>query len=127
MRIIGLMVVIVLAGMAYIRLVPVKYTLSELPSEIGDYPAAGGFTAVRELSETVNAATVEAVMIAFPRTVKIAEAPLVFVTRSRVFGFPDVTVVTEDAGHLAVSGNLVYGQGDLGVNRARILALLSAL
>jgi len=127
MRILGRFVLILVTGLAYIRLAPVKVTLTKFPSAVGDYAVAGGFTAVREISGSVNAATVEAAMLALPRTVKVADAPPTFITRSRVFGFPDVTVVAEEAGHLVVSGNLVYGRGDLGVNRARILALLSAL
>ena len=58
---------------------------------------------------------------------KVASDPLTFVTRSRVIGFPDVTVVEERDGKLAISAHLVYGGSDLGVNKARVLALLASL
>lgn len=127
MRIILAILVVVVGALAYVRLAPVKLTAVALPTAVGDYPEAGGFTAVRDVSDAMNLATVEAAMLALPRTVKVASDPLTFVTRSRVIGFPDVTVVEERDGKLAISAHLVYGGSDLGVNKARVLALLASL
>ena len=51
-----------------------------------------------------------------------------FVARSAVFNFPDLIAVqvTPDSG-LILWSRSVYGHGDLGVNRKRLLAWLAAL
>ena len=51
-----------------------------------------------------------------------------FVARSAVFNFPDLIAVqvTPDSG-LVLWSRSVYGEGDLGVNRKRLLAWLAAL
>lgn len=60
---------------------------------------------------------------------------ITFVTRSRLWGFPDYTtvkslVLTDGQSTLAIHGRARFGQSDLGVNRARVgqwLQLLQAL
>lgn len=132
MRLLGFIFLLVAAGMAYIRLAPINpaaFSLGEFPKVVGDLDVAGSFTAVRLLEgradETI--AKISAAMLALPRTVAANENPLAFVTRSAVFGFPDVTVVSVQNGHLIVRGRLVYGKSDLGVNKARVLRILDAL
>lgn len=127
MRILLAILVIVAGAMVYFRLAPVKFTRVEMPAALGDYPTAGGFTAVRALTERVTLDAVTAAMLALPRTTQVADAPLTFITRSRGFGFPDVTVLEVRDGTLAVSGHLVYGKSDLGVNQKRILQVLASL
>lgn len=127
MRVIGIVLVILVGAMAYIRLAPVKFVAREFPSVVGEYPETGGFTAVVALSDRVNLASVEAAMLALPRTRKIKSDLPTFVTRSRVFGFPDVTVLMVQDGTLVLSGHLVYGGSDFGVNRARISQVLASL
>lgn len=127
MRILLAILVVVVGALAYVRLAPVKLTATAMPTAVGDYPEAGGFTAVRDVNEAVTLEAVEAAMLALPRTVKVANDPLTFVTRSRVIGFPDVTVVQERDGMLAISAHLVYGSSDFKVNKTRVLALLASL
>lgn len=132
MRIIGVLFVILAAGMAYIRFAPInfaRFASESMPTEEGDYPEAGGMTVVRPLKgdATDVLAKVRKLMLDMPSTVVVAEAPLMFVTRSRMFGFPDVTTVVARDGILVVRGHLVYGLSDLGANKARIMRILNAL
>lgn len=50
-----------------------------------------------------------------------------FVTRSRLFGFPDIIRVWRTEGLLHIHSHLVIGTSDLGVNAARVDAWLKAL
>ena len=132
MRIVGILILVALAGLAYIRFAPVNLgavSLADLPTAIGDYDAAGGFTAVRKVQgDPVEVLTrTKAAMLALPSTKVVSEVPLTFVTRSKVFGFPDVTVAMVQDGVLILRGHLVYGASDLGVNKARILRILERL
>lgn len=80
--------------------------------------------------------TLRAVAAAEPRTYLAAEYPnrrqSHYVVRSAVFNFPDlITVAAMDeasgASTLLLWSRSVYGQSDLGVNRARLTAWLAAL
>jgi uncharacterized protein (DUF1499 family) len=50
-----------------------------------------------------------------------------YVTRSKVFGFPDYTTVQQDGNQLKIYARLRFGRSDLGVNRARVTGWLDAL
>lgn len=127
---VGLIVLaVVTAGlMIWVRSVSVPaeihHAAGEMPAE-GDHPREGGFTAVRGVADP-RAALRDLVgrIERTPRTSRlagsIAEGHASFVTRSRIWGFPDVTNVWIDDDRLAIRGNLVIGRGDLGVNRRRI-------
>lgn len=132
MRFLVAILVIFVGGLVYVRLAPIKlnaYFKTDVPTEIGDYAQAGGFTAVRALEGAADEVLdrVATVMTALPHTKKISDAPLTFVTRSAFFGFPDVTQVTVANEHLILRGHLVFGASDLGVNKARILAVLTSI
>ena len=45
---------------------------------------------------------------------------ITFVTRSRVFGFPDYTTLRHRDGRIEIWGRLRFGRSDLGVNARRI-------
>lgn len=142
---------VLLAGAAIVRvrpLLPETYhrDLVELISsgqrgqfsvgEGGDLPPAG----FDENAASV-AAALKAIIEATPRTTLLAgslseDSPqrsyhATYVTRSALWGFPDVTtveVVQADAGALvSMHGRLVYGEADFGVNEARVRAWLDAL
>jgi len=132
MRIFGLLVLVLVGGMAYIRLAPIKaaaFATDDLPRVVGDVEVAEGFTAVRPLNGETEAVLgrIKDAMMALPSTQLVSSDPLTFVTRSKVFGFPDVTVAVARDGLLIVRGHLVFGKNDLGVNKARILRILNAL
>ncbi len=77
----------------------------------------------------------ETAILSLPRTVRVAGGPeeghATYVTRSALWGFPDLTTVeavTEAGGtRLNLWGRLQMGKYDLGVNRDRILGLLTGL
>lgn len=100
---------------------------------------AGGDIAAVDVSG-VGPARVQQVVEATPRTGLLAGsltredggvARASYVTRSRFWGFPDVTVIElerRDAGlMLSMTGRLVYGVEDMGVNEARIRGWLDQL
>lgn len=78
---------------------------------------------------------VVAVAQAWPRTRvlfgSLDERRLSFVSRSRVWGFPDVTTVsareTETGTELTFYARLRFGGDDLGVNRARVKSWMAQL
>lgn len=129
MNIFSTAIVVLLLGAAgaaiYVRLAPVNITdTSQLPKNgPGDYALEGGHYAVRPL-ETVDLTALEAQIAATARTKPVSgsagDLPMVFVHRSLVWGFPDVTHVWVEADNVHIHSHLVYGKGDLGVNRKRM-------
>ena len=112
--------------MAFFHLVPVDASTGRPrpePASVGDYPKTGGFYAVRSADE-VDTAKLATVIEATARTHKLAEG--IFVTRSLLWGFPDIAHVWEEDGNVHVFSHLVYGRSDLGVNKKRVEAWLSA-
>lgn len=124
----------VMAAALWVRSVrpdPERYHTHPDTPPAGDYPADGGFTAVRTVPDpTATLARIYAIAEDSPRTQPLAgsldEGHVSVVTRSRVMGFPDVTNMWIDEGRVAVRGRLVLGRSDLGVNRARIRRWLDA-
>lgn len=136
MRILTIVILLVVAGMAYIRLAPmdpVRVHQTSAPRPPGDYAAPGGFTAVRTITAPAPQvlATLEQRALATPRTRLVAgsvdDGMITFITRSLVMGFPDYTTVWVDGDILTIHGRLRFGQSDLGVNRARVQDWLDTL
>lgn len=119
--------VVVMLGF-YVRRAPVPLIL-DVPRVEADTATSGGFTAVRPFDGDAEdlIARIMQIALATPRTQKLSDNPLQFVTRSRVIGFPDVTAVDVHGGVLIIHAHSVYGQSDLGVNKARILDWLDRL
>ena len=69
-------------------------------------------------------ARIDAIARATPRTTvlagSVAEGRITYVTRSRLWGFPDYTTVERSGDRITLFGRLRFGRGDMGVNRARI-------
>lgn len=59
-----------------------------------------------------------------PRTTVLAgsvsEGMITYVTRTKVFGFPDYTTVQQDGDTLRIYARLRFGRKDFGVNKARV-------
>lgn len=76
-------------------------------------------------------AALDAIIRDTPRTGVLAgsvdEGMITYVTRSRVFGFPDYTTVRQDGDMLEIYGRARFGQSDFGVNAARIDGWLQQL
>lgn len=129
MKWLGIAVIVVIAaGLGYIRLAPSDAARWHvLPGDIGDQTLEGG--AMRRL--TGDLAALDAIIRATPRTAvlagSVAEGMITYVTRSRVFGFPDYTTVRQTGDALEIYGRLRFGASDLGVNAARIDGWLEAL
>lgn len=117
--------VTVLFAASYVRFTAVTAASAPRPDARGpgDYPSEGGFYAVRTAG-AIDKAKLEATIREEPRT--IALEPGVFVSRSAIWSFPDITHVWEEDGHLHIASHLVYGRSDLGVNQRRVLRWLAA-
>lgn len=136
MRLLALLLLLVLALMAYIRLSPTRdtrwHTLPEV-TEPGDVSQPGGFLAVRRVNASAAEvlAAVEQRALATPRTTllkgSVAEGMMTFQTRSLIMGFPDYTTVAIKGDLLVIHGRLRFGRSDFGVNRARIADWLETL
>ncbi len=124
---------VLVLGLAYIRLAPVSPDRwhNEVITErdVGDFPATGRFHAVRNVDGDVFERIVQ-VGQSWPRTELIAgsldEGRVTFQTRTRLIGFPDFTTLHYDGGRLSLYARLRFGRDDFGVNKARVLAWLSA-
>lgn len=126
----------VVLGDAWVRLAPLdpaRWHQAAAPQPPGDYAGDNRFHAVRALTRPGPEvlADLDRLIRATPRTRVLAgsvQAGMVtYVTRSAVWGFPDLTTVTLEAGTLSIRGRARFGRGDLGVNRARIEGWLDAM
>ncbi|OYX41851.1 MAG: hypothetical protein B7Z02_14715 [Rhodobacterales bacterium 32-67-9] len=139
-----LLALIVLGGMAWIRLAPsdparwhVRPTGT--PSPGGPLvPVEGGAKAALALpGETTEAVLtrLDAIARATPRTTRLAGSPeegmITWITRSAIFGFPDYTTAAArmdgTATILALHARQRFGRRDFGVNAARLHDWLARL
>ena len=100
--------------------------------EPGDTTEPGGVHAVRLVEAPQNAlAQLDDVALATPRTRRlagsVADSHVSYVTRSALWGFPDVTNAWIEGDRLHIHGHLVFGGSDFGVNRKRIEGWLAEL
>lgn len=76
-------------------------------------------------------ASLDKVILATPRTVVLAGDPeaghVTYVTRSKLWGFPDYTTVQFVDGHTRLWGRLRFGRSDLSVNAKRLKVWIDAL
>lgn len=80
-------------------------------------------------------AAFDTVAMAEPRTIRlagsVAEGRVTYVSRSRLWGFPDYTTVAAEAGEggawLVIHGRARFGRSDLGVNADRVGRWVAAL
>ena len=127
----GLFLIAFVAFLFYVRFAPSDPTVWHVPVEAsGDADMAGG--ALRVIpADGDTLARADQYMLSLPRTEVLAGAVdrdrITYVTRSRVFGFPDYTTLEYVDGQLRAFARLRFGQSDLGVNRMRLEGLLAAL
>jgi hypothetical protein len=122
------LLILVGAALAYVRLAPSDAARwHRMPAEISDRDLAGG--AMRRAEGDL--AALDRVIRDTPRTRVLAgsvdEGMVTYVTRSRVFGFPDYTTVRQAGDTLEIYGRLRFGKSDMGVNAARIDGWLARL
>ncbi|MGX0975405.1 hypothetical protein ACSSVY_001107 [Roseovarius sp. MBR-51] len=126
--ILGLVLVGIVAVLAFVRLAPSDPARwHQMRDSVTNRDLDGG--AMREV--TGDLAALDAVIRATPRTEvlagDVAQGMITYVTRSRVFGFPDYTTVRQTGERLEIYGRLRFGKSDLGVNAARIDGWLQRL
>lgn len=126
-----ILLALVVVGAAYIRLAPDDAARWHVPVEASESRdlAGGAIRIVPGTDETF--ARIDRAARALPRTQVLAgsldEKRITYVTRSRVFGFPDYTTVELNDGELRLFARLRFGRSDMGVNAARLDGLLAAI
>nr|WP_298969746.1 DUF1499 domain-containing protein [uncultured Roseobacter sp.] len=131
-KMIGLaLAVLILGGMAYVRLSPMDPARWHQPVEMqADQDLSVGTVRVLAGGDALFRA-IDRQMRALPRTQVLAgsmeEGRVTYVTRSAVFGFPDATTVELRADEVRIFGRLRFGASDLGVNRKRLEGLIAAV
>ena len=116
-----ILVAAIVALLVFIRVAPSDPDRwHRMPENVTDSDLDSG--AMRTLEGDL--AALDAIIRDTPRTQVLAgslsEGMITYVTRSRVFGFPDYTTVRQDGDLLQIHGRLRFGKSDLGVNAARI-------
>ena len=116
-----ILVAAIVALLVFIRMAPSDPDRwHAMPDNVSDRDLDSG--AMRTLEGDL--AALDAIIRDTPRTQVLAgsvsEGMITYVTRSRVFGFPDYTTVLQDGDMLQIHGRLRFGKSDLGVNAARI-------
>jgi hypothetical protein len=125
---VGIILVLLVGGMLYVRLAPTDVARWHQPIEaVEDADLEGGAVRVVAVEEG-TLARVDAAARALDRTEPIAgsvaEGRITYRTRSKLIGFPDFTTVEYSDGTLKMFARLRFGASDLGVNAKRLERLL---
>jgi len=141
----AILAVAVVAFGAYVRLAPIDAARWHIdPSSVASPGSSGwlmradqGDAAGSVFTDTpeVVLAALNDIALATPRTKGIAgsveEGRITYMTRSRLWGFPDFTTVQivpgEGGASVAALARSRFGESDMGVNRARLEAWDAAL
>lgn len=126
-----ILIFIVLAFAAYVRLVPLsaeRFHTSISATNNKDIKGAS----IQIVQNTAGAMEkLDASLKALPRTTllagSIAEGHLTYVTRSKWIGFPDYTTLEQSGDTIKMFARLRFGRQDMGVNAARLRKLITAL
>lgn len=116
---------------AYVRLAPSDpERWHAMPQNVSDKNFASGAIRVVEAGpDGLN--RLDTVARAWPRTRVLAgsvgDGMITYVTRTRLWGFPDYTTVRQVGDRLELYARSRFGKGDHGVNRARLEAWLEKL
>jgi hypothetical protein len=115
----------------YVRLAPSDPgRWHAMPEEMDNLDMEGGVKRVVDAGEG-DLARLHDIAIATTRTRVLAgsveEGMITYVTRSRLFGFPDYTTIHLSENRIEIHARLRFGRSDLGVNAARVDAWLAAL
>jgi hypothetical protein len=123
---------LIAAFVLYVRLAPsdpARWHKAPPDLPLGDSAGLNSFVAVRDGDRAILERLIQ-IAEAAPRTERFAgsadEGLITFITRTRLWGFPDYTTIRLQGQTLTVYGRARFGQGDMGVNRARVEAWLAA-
>lgn len=140
-RTILFVLLVAVAGLlAYVRLAPSDPARWHIDIAAADFVPPAGWAAfcpapgTREFITGSSLASLAAVADAWPRTTRLAgsveEGRITWITRSRLFGFPDYAtaamVDTSDGPQLCIVSRQRFGAQDGGVNAAKLQAWLMA-
>ena len=137
--VVWLIVATIVAFAAYVRLAPSDPARWHVPVQVegpsGVVVAAEGSASVRLEAELGSPAALLArldeVAMSSPRTLRLAgsveEGRITWVTRSKLWGFPDYTTAEARLDGVHVFARVRFGGGDLGVNAARLRGWLLRL
>ena len=120
----GVLIMLAMGAALYVRLAPSDparwHSMPEMVSN-GDF--RDGAARVVKAGEN-GLARLDRIIRDTPRTQVLAgsvqQGMVTYVTRSRVFGFPDYTTVRQDGEMLEIYARLRFGRSDLGVNADRV-------
>ncbi|UAB90168.1 DUF1499 domain-containing protein [Ruegeria sp. SCSIO 43209] len=125
-----LLIAVGLAMGAYIRLAPSDPVRWHVAPEDTERDLKGGVVRVVETGPD-GLARLDKIARATPRTSVLAgsleEGMITYITRTKVFGFPDYTTVQLDGDTLRIYARLRFGRKDFGVNRDRVTQWLALL
>lgn len=119
--------------------VPVAEQTPPIPGPCADHirivPKGARTTCLLSDPAATLLARLDTIALATPRTTRLAGTPeggrLTWITRSRLMGFPDYVTAeasqTAEGTRLDIFARQRFGQGDWGVNAARLAAWLSPL
>ena len=117
----------------YVRLAPsdpARWHKAPPDLPVGDSAGLNSFVAVRGGDREILERLIQ-IAEATPRTERLAgsadEGMITLISRSRLWGFPDYTTIRLEGQTLTVYGRARFGQGDMGVNRARVEGWLAAV
>ena len=118
------LLLLVLGFAAYVRLAPSDPAQwHAMPQAVTERDLAGGAMRVVGAGEN-GLAQLDAIIRTEPRTTVLAgsveDGMITYVTRSKLWGFPDYTTVRQTGKQIEIYARLRFGQSDLGVNAARL-------
>ncbi|MCK0143852.1 DUF1499 domain-containing protein [Aliiroseovarius sp. F20344] len=122
----GVIALLLAAFAVYARLKPIdrtRFHATPGPNEVGVHDLKGGVKQVVPLADLPEDAVpqlLELVRQSDGTTEVPADEGYSFVTRSRLFGFPDVTRIWVAENNLHIHAHLVIGSSDVGVNGRRV-------
>lgn len=124
-------IVVVVGLLALVRLAPSDPERWHVPvTAEADADLPGGAVRVIEGDAAVLQSLHE-IALDTPRTRvlagDVASGRITYITRSRLFGFPDYTTAELVEGDVRLHARLRFGQSDMGVNAARLEAWLARL
>lgn len=130
---------LVVAAAIWVRVAPFDVAfwhvdpVSAVETKKGSFKTELDLPGVASVAEALD--RVKTVAAGWPRTSILfgdsASGRISFVTRTKLWGFPDVTTVEASSGqggvHLSIFARQRFGQDDGGVNRARVKAWVKQL
>lgn len=126
-KVLAILVALLAVAALWVRFAPLpagRLSAKPGPMEPGVHPLMGAIKVVRPLETLPEGAfnKMLAIAAATPRTERIGltAEPAAFVTRTKLWGFPDIAVIWVADGALHVHSKLVFGRSDMGVNALKV-------